>query len=325
MKACSEGPSLLFAYEIVKGLHALLSPISETRLETEGAADSWRIPSQSNMIQWAMPVPPYIPHPVKGSDFIGRQGLVRNLRGRIAQGESVAVIGGPKLGKTSLLRSALEGLSGRRVIERDLRETPSLTGEEISGAILVLDNLDHVPSQEITVLLAQASTAEPGSMILTGGHRLRALLSTSALLPKMHVRLYPLSVLLDAELRQLVGGNMDRSIAKWTGNHPYLARLFLHYGDAMLSEGRQQWEPFVRQLAGEIGEGVERQLLRYLIECGHPVNPTKAGAETGIDEIKSVADRLVYMGAISRWIRNDEATLFAGCRLLNNFMTDRHS
>lgn len=43
MKACSEGPSLLFAYEIVKGLHALLSPISETRLETEGAADSWRI------------------------------------------------------------------------------------------------------------------------------------------------------------------------------------------------------------------------------------------------------------------------------------------
>lgn len=36
MKACSEGPSLLFAYEIVKGLHALLSPISETRLETEG-------------------------------------------------------------------------------------------------------------------------------------------------------------------------------------------------------------------------------------------------------------------------------------------------
>ena len=51
--------------------------------------------------------------------------------------------------------------------------------------------------------------------------------------------------------------------------------------------------------------------------------PTKAGAETGIDDIKSVADRLVYMGAISRWIRNDEATLFAGCRLLNNFITGR--
>ncbi len=275
------------------------------------------------MIQWAMPVPPFIPRPVKGGDFIGRQGLVRNLRGRIAQGESVAVIGGPKLGKTSLLRNALEGLAGRKVIERDPRETASLTGEEMSGATLVLDNLDHVPLQKITALLAQVSTAEPSSMILTGGHRLRALLSTPSLLPKPTVRLYPLSVLLDGELRQLVGRNMDRSIAMWTGNHPYLAKLFLHYGDAMLSEGRQQWEPFVRQLTEEIGEGAERQLLHYLIDCGQPVNPTKAGAETGIDDIKSVADRLVYMGAISRWIRNEEATLFAGCRLLNNFITGR--
>ena len=235
----------------------------------------------------------------------------------------MAVIGGPKLGKTSLLRYALEGLPDRKVIERDLRETPSLTGAEMSGAILVLDNLDHLPSQKITALLAQMSTAEPSSMILIGGHRLRVLLSTTSTLPKLTVRLYPLSVLLDAELRQLVGRNMDRSIAMWTGNHPYLAKLFLHYRDAMLSEGRQQWEPFVRQLAEEIGGGAERQLLRYLIDYGQPVNPTKAGAETSIDDIKSVADRLVYMGAISRWIRNEEATLFAGCRLLNNFITGR--
>lgn len=270
-----------------------------------------------------MSVTLFIPRPATGDSFIGRQGLIRNLRGRIAQGERAAVIGGPKLGKTSLLRNALEGLPGRKVIERDLRETSSLTGEELSGAILVLDNLDHLPLQEITALLAQVSTTETSSMVLTGGHRLRALLSTTSLLPKLTVRLYPLSVLLDGELRQLVGDNMDRSIAMWTGNHPYLATLFLHCGDAMLSEGRQQWEPFVRQLAEEIGEGAERQLLRYLIDCGQPVNPTKAGAETGIDDIKSVADRLVYMGAISRWIRNEEATLFAGCRLLNNFIIGR--
>ncbi len=275
------------------------------------------------MIQWGMLITPFIPRPVTGNAFIGRQGLIRNLRGRIAQGESMAVIGGPKLGKTSLLRSALEGLPGHKVIERDLRETPSLTGEAMSGAILVFDNLDHLPLQKITALLAQVFTAKPSSMILTGGHRLRALLSTPSLLRKLTVRLYPLSVLLDGELRQLVGRNMDRSIAMWTGNHPYLATLFLHYGDAMLSEGRQQWEPFVRQLAEEIGEGAERQLLRYLIDCGQPVNPMKAGVESGIDDIKSVADRLVYMGAISRWIRNEEATLFAGCRLLNNFITGR--
>jgi hypothetical protein len=37
--------------------------------------------------------------------------------------------------------------------------------------------------------------------------------------------------------------------------------------------------------------------------------------------MKTVADRLVSLGVISRWIRNEEATLFAGCRLLNDFIT----
>jgi hypothetical protein len=270
-----------------------------------------------------MPVTPFIPRPVTGGDFIGRQGLVRNLRGRVAQGESVVVIGGPKLGKTSLVRNALQGLPDHKVIERDLREGPSLTCEEISGAILVLDNLDHLPVQEIDPLLARVSTAEPSNIIFTGGYRLRAWLGTPSLLPGMTVRLYPLSVLLDSELRQLVGHNTDRPIAVWTGNHPYLTKLFLHYGEAALTEGRQQWEPFVRQWGKEIGEGAERRLLIYLIDRGQPVNPTKAGVETAIEHIKTVADRLVYMGAISRWIRNDEATLFAGCRLLNNFITGR--
>ena len=60
--------------------------------------------------------------------------------------------------------------------------------------------------------------------------------------------------------------------------------------------------------------------MRYLIELGQPVNPALAQSKTGIRDIKSVADRLVYLGAISRWIRNEEATLFAGCRLLNNYI-----
>jgi hypothetical protein len=232
------------------------------------------------------------------------------------------VIGGPKLGKTSLVRTALQGLPDRKVIEVDFREGPPLTCEQMAGAILVLDNLDHLPLEEIGAFLAHISTTKPGSMILTGGHRLRTLLGNPSTLPGVTIRLYPLSVLLDGELRRLVGHDMAAPIAKWTGNHPYLSKLFLHYGEAALSEGRQQWEPFVQQLTEEIGEGAERRLLNYLIKCGKPVNPAKAGAETGIDDIKSVADRLVYMGAVSRWIRNDEATLFAGCRLLNNFVTD---
>jgi hypothetical protein len=42
---------------------------------------------------------PFIPAPATGAAFIGREGLVRNLCARIAKGESLAVIGGPKLGE----------------------------------------------------------------------------------------------------------------------------------------------------------------------------------------------------------------------------------
>ena len=51
------------------------------------------------------------------------------------------------------------------------------------------------------------------------------------------------------------------------------------------------------------------------------MNPTLAKAETGIEAIKPVADVLTYLGAIQRWVRNEEATLHAGCRILNDFIT----
>ena len=44
-------------------------------------------------------------------------------------------------------------------------------------------------------------------------------------------------------------------------------------------------------------------------------------SDTGIRDIKAVADRLASLGVISHWIRNEEATLFAGCRPLNDFIT----
>jgi len=66
--------------------------------------------------------------------------------------------------------------------------------------------------------------------------------------------------------------------------------------------------------------GVSGNPLCYLIERGKPVNPTLAQSDTGIRDMKAVADTLAYLGVISRWIRNEEATLFAGCRLLNDFI-----
>ena len=273
-----------------------------------------------------MSIPPFTPCPATGDAFIGRQGLVRNLRGRIAKGESLAVIGGPKLGKTSLVRTALDGLSDRTVIEVDLGMDPSPRIAVVPGSIVVLDNLDDVAGPAIEPLLARLSAAGGAGLVVTGGHRLRTLLGHSGTLAAVKFRLYPLSVLLDGEMRRLIGRDRSPSLAAWTGNHPYLTKLLLHYykdhsGDDAVAAGRYQWEPFVQRLAAEIGDGPERRLIHYLIERGQPVNPTLAQSDTGIRDIKTVADRLTYLGVISRWIRNEEATLFAGCRLLNNYIT----
>src|SRR5213592_1846662 len=91
-----------------------------------------------------MVVPPFTPCPATGDAFIGRQGLVRNLRRRIARGESLAVIGGPKLGKTSLVRTALQGLTDYTVLEIDVGADPSPRIEVVPGSIVVLDNLDSI-------------------------------------------------------------------------------------------------------------------------------------------------------------------------------------
>jgi hypothetical protein len=255
-----------------------------------------------------------------GDAFFGRQGLIKNLRSRLSAGESVAVIGGPKLGKTSLVRTALGGLPDRKIIQLDLRIAPAARLDASSGAILVLENLDSLSDAAIASLLAAASNVTAASVVITGSRRLRTLLDRSGTLADLRFRLYPLSVLLDAEMRHLIGRDMTISLATWTGNHPYLTKLVLHYGDKILSAGRGRWEPFIHQLATEIGNGPERQLLSYLIERGKPVNPVLAGSATGIRDVKAVADTLVYLGAISRCIRNEEATLFAGCRPLNEFI-----
>lgn len=268
-----------------------------------------------------MSITPFIPCPATGAAFIGREGLVRNLRAHIAKGESLAVIGGPKLGKTSLVRTALNGLPDRTVIEMDLGTDPSPRFDVVPGSIVVLDNLDGIADSAIESLLARVSAARPSGIVLTGGRRLRTLLGHSGTRAGVSFRLYPLSVLLDGELKRLIGQHPHVPLVTWTGNHPYLAKLFLHYGDHALEAGRSQWEPFVQHLVAEVGEGPERRLLCYLIERGTPVNPTLAGSGAGIRDIKAVSDTLVYLGVISRWIRNEEATLFAGCRLLNDFIT----
>src|SRR2546427_10136674 len=123
-----------------------------------------------------MVIPPFTPCPAIGDAFIGRQGLVRNLRRRIARGESLAVIGGPKLGKTSLVRTALQGLTSHPVLEIDVGADPSPRIDVVPGSIIVLDNLDSIAGSAIELLLPRVSAAKPASIVATGGRRLRTTL-----------------------------------------------------------------------------------------------------------------------------------------------------
>jgi hypothetical protein len=167
-----------------------------------------------------MSIPPFTPCPAIGDAFIGRHGLVRNLRGRIAKGESPAVIGGPKLRKASLVRTALDGLSARTVIEVDLGMDLSPRLAVVPGSIVVLGNLDDVAGPASEPLLARLSVAGAAGLVMTSDRRLRTLLGHSGTLAAVKFRLCPLSVLLDGEMRRLIGRERSPSLDAWTVTTP---------------------------------------------------------------------------------------------------------
>src|SRR2546426_1526259 len=143
-----------------------------------------------------MVIPPFTPCPAIGDAFIGRQGLVRNLRRRIARGESLAVIGGPKLGKTSLVRTALQGLTSHPVLEVDVGANPSPRIDVVPGSIIVLDNLDSIADSAIESLLPRVSAAKPASIVATGGGPIRTMLRRPRGLGRRALPVGPPSVLL---------------------------------------------------------------------------------------------------------------------------------
>src|SRR3989442_13343007 len=151
-----------------------------------------------------MVIPPFTPCPAIGDAFIGRQGLVRNLRRRIARGESLAVIGGPKLGKTSLVRTALQGLTSHPVLEVDVGANPSPRIDVVPGSIIVLDNLDSIAGSAIELLLARVSAAKPASIVATGGGRVRTMVRRSGALGRGAFRRGPLPVLLAGGTGRLI-------------------------------------------------------------------------------------------------------------------------
>src|SRR5437870_13849764 len=80
-------------------------------------------------------------------------------------------------------------------------------------------------------MLARVAAANPAGIVATGGRRLRTMLGRSGTLAGVSFRVFPLAVLLDGETRRLIGRDTSAALAAWTGNHPYLTKLLLHYMD----------------------------------------------------------------------------------------------
>src|SRR5207245_9450845 len=163
-------------------------------------------------------------------------------------------------------RTALQGLTSHPVLGVDVGTAPAPRIDVVPGSIVVLENLDSIADSAIESLLARVSAAKPAGIVVTGGRRLRTMLGRSGTLAGVSFRVFPLSVLLDGETRRLIGRDTRAGLAAWTGNHPYLTKLLLHYldweGDEKhrtlehaVAAGRCQWEPFVQRLAAESGEG----------------------------------------------------------------------
>src|SRR3989441_6395636 len=172
-----------------------------------------------------MVVPPFTPCPATGDAFIGRQGLVRNLRRRIARGESLAVIGGPKLGKTSLVRTALQGLTDYTVLEIDVGADPSPRIDVVPGSIVVLDNPDSIADLAIESLLARVSAAKPASIVVTGGRPLGTMLGRPRTLAGGSLRGFPPCVLLGGGTRPRIWPGPRAAFAPMDGSRSYPTKV----------------------------------------------------------------------------------------------------
>ena len=63
---------------------------------------------------------------------------------------------------------------------------------------------------------------------------------------------------------------------------------------------------------------MEYRVVAVLIDKANPMNPRDVAQELGLTNIKPIADTLCYLGLISRWIRDEETSLFADSRLFND-------
>jgi hypothetical protein len=202
-----------------------------------------------------------------------------------------------------------------------------------NDSVVLLDGCDQIPKQEGLLEAVQKfvqGPVVPKAIVFAGGRAWWEYVKNRGIFG-LKVQPFPLAVYLDREakifLKPYLSSDDTLQMMRLTGNHPYLLQLLMNHWwrhrrqeIARLASGcEKELRDFFKAVLSQVGHGLERRLLDYLIGQGRPVNPRYAAKELGQSDIKPAADTLCYLGLVSRWIRDEEATLSAECGLFNEW------
>lgn len=275
-------------------------------------------------------------------EFLGREGLVRNVLRRLECGESLSIVGGPKLGKTSLLlylawqlnhASPHPRSNGPAAVYCDLADQADCdrfrSASPDNQVIVLLDNCDRVVEGN-NISLSEHNLARRGATVFAGARAWQEFVRGEGLARK--VKTIPLAVFLEKEARdmfcQSLSPEQKACLLTYAGSHPFLLKVlqaeFLrgtpHVPPDQVVEGvKRNLGPFFQCCIEQVRESEEHGVLTYLIKVSKPVNPREVARAVGLPTVKPIADTLCYLGLISRWIRDEEATLSAHSRLFNEW------
>lgn len=265
--------------------------------------------------------------------FFGRGGLLRSLIQRLRDGQSALLYGGPGIGKTSMLLQVRSRLKQTVLLDLGSQADLAALWSGNHDPVILLDGCDQIAKQEgllEAVRKCIQGPVVPKAIVFAGGRAWREYVRDEKIFDRK-LQPFPLAVYLDKEARSFLKPYLSAvdtaAMMQLTGNHPYLLQLLMaewwrhrRQDLAWLAQGvASELNDFFKNCLAQLGHGLERQLLDYLIRQGRPVNPRQAAKDLGQADIKPAADTLCYLGLISRWIRDKEATLSAGCQLFNDW------
>jgi hypothetical protein len=280
-------------------------------------------------------ISPFTPdQPAFGSEkFFGRSGIVRSLIQRLRDGRSVLLYGGPRIGKTSVLMQVRSQIKKAVLLDLASQADLPILWSGNNDSVVLLDGCDQIAKQEGLLEAVRKfirGPVVPKATVFAGRRAWLEYVKNHGIFD-LKLQPFPLAVYLDKEakifLKPYLSAEDAAEIMRFTGNHPYLLQVLMsqwwkhrRQGFARLASAcEKELGDFFKDSLTQVGHGMERRLLDFLVRQDRPINPRQAAKELGQSDIKPAADTLCYLGLVSRWIRNEEATLSAGCQLFNDW------